>query len=168
MAVFHDLIDELRDIYRHLGCLLDAEGHGAISRIQSAAGVGESYLRDLRPRLAAGRVKGYDLGILLRLLRALGVDRRIFFGRVYGAPDPIALLELETRQLGEPSGVVGRVRDLLLEGGWEPPSELPAEIQALDAHRHTDAEAVRVAAHGDLVKVTSGLLPRSSGVPLLA
>jgi tetratricopeptide (TPR) repeat protein len=168
MDAFHDLVEELRGIYRELRRLIDAEGHGAISRIQSVAGVGESYLRDLWPRLAAGRDKGYDLGVLLRLLRALGVDRRIFFGRVYGAPDPVALLELETRQLGEPEDAVVRLRDLLLEGGWEPPAELPAEIRSLDKHRHTDARAVREAAHGDLVKVASGLLPRSSGVALLA
>ena len=162
------LIDELRAVYRQLDRLLDAAGRGAISRIQRSAEVGESYLRDLRSRLAAGREKGYDLGVLLRMLRALDVDRRIFFGQVYGSPDPVADLELEARRLGEPPEVVARVRDLLLEQGWQPPAELPEAIRTLDDYRHHDPEAVRVAARGDLEKVAAGLLPPSWGVPLLA
>ncbi len=114
------------------------------------------------------REKGYDLGVLLRMLDALGVDRRIFFGRVYGSSDPLALLELEARGVGEPPEIVAQVRDLLLERGWEPLAEVPAAIRRLDAHRHHDAEKVLQGAHGDLAKVATRLLKRSWGVPLLA
>ncbi len=168
MSDSSDLLDELRRIYRLLDDLLAARGHGAISRIQAAAGVGESYLRDLRSRLNAERVRGYDLSALLRLLRALDVDRSVFFGRVYGSTDPMALLKAEARQLGEPEEIVAGVRDLLLEEGWEPLSEVPEEIRKLDAHRHTDAEEVRAVAYGELIKVRSALAPRSWGVSLLA
>ena len=162
------VIDELRKVYRELDRLLDAAGHGAISRIQTAAGVGASYLRDQRARLAAGREQGYDFVGLLRILRALGVDRRVFFDRVYGSLEPIEVLKLETRQIGEPPQIVAEVRDLLRAEGWQPLPEVPRPIRDLDAHRYQDANEARVIAHGELVKVAAGLSPRSWGVPLLA
>ncbi len=162
------VIDELRAAHRELDRLLAETGRGAISRIQLAAGVGQTYLRDVRNRLATGQEKSYDLGVLLRMLRALGIDRQIFFARVYGSKDPVALLELEARRLGEPPDVVARVRDLLLEQEWEPLAEVPEAIQTLDADRHHDPEAVGLVALGDLKRVAAGRLPASWGVPLLA
>ncbi len=162
------MIDEIRRVYLELDRLLDAAGHGAISRTQTAAGVSESYLRDLRARLAGGRAKGYDLGVLLRMLEALGVDRGMFFGRLYGAADPIGLCQLEARRLGEPPEVVAKVRDLLRLEEWQPLPEVPQSIRDLDAHRYRNAVEVREIARGELVKVGAGLAPLSSGIPLLA
>ncbi len=162
------MIEEIRRVYRALDQLLAAAGHGAIARTQAAAGVGASYLRDVRARLAAGRDQGYDLGILLRMLDALAVDRRTFFGRLFGIPGPIALCQLETRRLGRPPELVARVRDLLRLEEWRPLPEVPQPIRDLDAHRYHDANEVQTIARGELAKVAAGLGPLSWGVPLLA
>ncbi len=162
------MIDEIRRVYRALDQLLAASGHGAIARTQAAAGVGASYLRDVRARLAAGRAQGYDFGILLRMLGALDVDRRTFFGRLFGTPGPIALCQLETRRLGRPPELVARVRDLLRLEEWRPLPEVPRAIRDLDAHRYVDANEAQTIARGELAKVAAGLGPLSHGVPLLA
>ena len=162
------MIEEIRRVYRELDRLLSQAGYGTISRIQNAAGVSNSYLRDLRSRLEAGQEKGYDLGVLLRILEALEVDRTIFFGRLYGLRDPIALCQLEARRLGEPPEIVAKVRDLLRLETWQPLTELPAAIRDLDAHRYRDANEAREIARGELVKVAADLAPLSWGIPLLA
>ncbi len=162
------MINEIRRIYRELDRLLDDAGYGSRKRTQAEAGVGGSYLRDLRARLAAGKKTGYDLGVLLRLLEALGVGRRAFFGTVYNLPEPIALCQLEARRLGEPPGVVAKVRDLLRLEEWQPLPEVPEPIRRIDAHRYQDARAAREIARGELIKVEAGLLPIAWGLPLLA
>ncbi len=162
------MINEIRRIYRELDRLLDDAGYGSRKRTQADAGVGGSYLRDLRARLAAGKKTGYDLGVLLRLLEALGVGRRAFFGTVYNLPEPISLCQLEARRLGEPPEVVAKVRDLLRLEEWQPLTEVPEPIQRIDAHRYQDARAAREIARGELIKVKAGLLPIAWGLPLLA
>ncbi len=102
------------------------------------------------------------------MLDALGADRRIFFGRLYDIPKPIALCQLEARQLGEPPEVIARVRDLLRLEEWQPLPEVPQLIRDLDAHRYRNANEARDSARGDLIKVGAGLIPPSWGVPLLA
>ncbi len=161
------MITEFRRVYRELFALVEARGHGAIGRIQAEAGLGESYLRDLRERLAAGRERRYDLAALLRILRVLGVDPGAFFGKIFGSRDPIALTQLESHRLGEPQEVVARVRDLLLLEEWQPLAELPEHVRRLDAHRYRDArEAGRFARTG-LEEVAAGLCPLAWGIPLL-
>ena len=78
------VIDEIRRIYRELDRLLDAAGRGAVKRTLAAAGVGGGYLRDVRRRLAAGSKSGYDLGILLRIRDALGIERAALAGYDWG------------------------------------------------------------------------------------
>ncbi len=136
----------LRRIYRELDWLIEAAGHGAKTRIQTAAGLGESYIRNLRDRLAAGQDKRYDLAALLRMLEVLRVDAGVFFGKVFGIRDPIELTQLETHQLGEPPELVAKVKDLLRLEEWQPLAEPPEHVRQLDAHRYQDAgEAGRFA-----------------------
>ncbi len=160
-------MEEIRRIYRALDGLLDAAGHGALKQVQAAAGVNESYVRDLRARLRAGNARGYDLGTLLPMLEALGVDHRTFFGHLFNVPSSIGLCQLEAHRLGEPPAVVAKVRDLLLLEEWQPLPELPEPIRELDAHRYRDANEAVASARGDLIKVGAGLLPPAWGVPLL-
>ncbi len=162
------MIAELRRIYRELDALVEARGHGAIGRIQTAAGLGESYIRDLRERLAAGKDRRYDLAALLRILKVLGVDPGAFFGKIFGSRDPIALTQLESHRLGELPEVVARVKDLLLLEEWRPLAGLPEHVRRLDAHRYRNArEAGRFARTG-LEEVAAGLRPLAWGIPLLA
>ena len=163
------MIEEIRRIYRALDGLLDAAGHGALTRVQAAAGVSESYLRDLRVRLAAGRARGnYDLGALLPMIDALGVDLRTFFGSLFGAPSSIGMCQLEARRLGEPPALVVKVRDLLRLEAWRPLPEVPDAVRELDAHRYRDANEALEMTRGELVRVGAGLAPPAWGVPLLA
>ncbi|MCP3960990.1 MAG: hypothetical protein GY719_24350 [bacterium] len=138
------------------------------TRTQVAAGLGGSYVRDLRQRLAAGRDGRYDLAALLRILRALDVAPAVFFGKVFGSLDPIALTQLETRRLGEPPEIVARVGDLLLFEEWQPPGEFSEHVRDLDAHRYRDAREAGRFARTDLEQVAAGLRPLAWGIPLLA
>ncbi len=162
------MIGMLRRIYRELDGLLDAAGRGAVARVQIAAGLGESYVRDLRDRLAAGKDKRYDIAALLRILRALRVDPSVFFGKVFGALDPIELTRLEARQLGEPPEIVAKVRDALLLEEWQPLGELPEHVRELDAHRYRDAREAGRFAYAELDKVVAGLRELAWGITLLA
>ncbi len=161
------MIAELRKIYGELYRLLDAAGHGAVTRIQLAAGLGGSYLRDQRRRLASGQDRNYDLSVLLRVLQALRVDAGVFFAKVFGALHPIALTQLEAHRLGEPPELVARVIDRLRMEGWQPLAKLPEHVRRLDAHRYRDAREAARFARDDLDKVVAGLLPAAWGVPLL-
>ena len=124
-------------------------------------------MRDLRARLRAGNARGYDLGTLLPMLEALGVDHRTFFGHLFNVPSSIGLCQLEAHRLGKPPAVVAKVRDLLLLEEWQPLSEMPEPIRELDAHRYRDANEALAIARGDLIKVGASLLPLAWGVPLL-
>ena len=93
--------EKIRRVYLELDRLLAAAGHGAIKRTLTAAGVGPSYLRDLRRRLGAGQETGYDLGVLLRILEVLEVDDRLFFGRVLGSAGAVESQRLALEHLDE-------------------------------------------------------------------
>ncbi len=162
------VIDKLRRIYRELDRLLDTAGSGAISRAQNAAGLGESFIRSQRARLAAGVERRYDLLALLRILEALSVDCGVFFGRIFGSLDPVELLKLETRGLGEPPEIVVEVRDFLALEQWQPLPGLPEHVRGLDAHRYHDAVEAGSFACTELEKVVAGVRSAAWGVPLLA
>lgn len=168
MVEFRSMIDELRRVYGVLDRFLEAAGPGAATRAQIAAGLGESYVRDQRNRLAAGKDERYNLSALLRLLRALGVAPGVFFAKIYGSLDPIALTQLETRQLGEPPEIVARVREVLLLEEWQPLGEVPEHVRGLDAHRYRDAHQAVSFIRTELEEVVAGLRPLAWGVPLLA
>ncbi len=162
------MIDQLRRIYWELDRLVDAAGHGATSRIQLAAGLGGSFLRDQRGRLLAGRDKGYDLSALLRVLQALRIEPGVFFGKIFGSFGPIALTQLEAHGLGDPPEIVARVKDFLLFEEWQPLAEVPEHVRELDAHRYRNAvDAARFALTG-LEEVVAGPRPPAWGIPLLA
>ncbi len=158
----------LKKLYLELDRLLEARGRGAVQRVQADAGLGETYVRNLRNRLAAGADRRYDLTALLRLLEALGVPPAAFFGKVFGALEPIALTQLETRRLGEPPELVARVKERLLLESWQPLAELPGHLRRLDAHRYENAVEAARFARADLEQVAAGLRPLAQGVPLLA
>ncbi len=168
VLAFGVVIDNLRSIYRELYRLLDAAGHGTKGRVQLAAGLGDGFLRNQRGRLLAGRDKGYDISALLRVLEVLGVDCGIFFGRIFGSYDPIALSQLEARELGEPPELVAEVRDFLALEQWQPLGEFPHHVRGLDAHRYHNAREAGGFALTELEKVVAGVRPPGWGVPLLA
>ena len=167
-ARFKSVIRILKKLYLELDRLLEARGRGAVQRVQADAGLGETYIRDLRDRLADGVDRRYDLSALLRMLEALGVPPGAFFGKVFGALEPIALTQLETRRLGEPPELVARVKERLLLEQWQPLVELPEHLRRLDAHRYENAVEAARFARADLEEVAAGLRPLAQGVPLLA
>ncbi len=162
------MIGVLRRVYRELDWLIEGAGHGAMTRIQTAAGLGESYIRNLRDRLAAGQDRRYDLAALLRMLEVLRVDAGAFFGKVFGTLGPIELTQLEAHQLGEPPELVTRVQDLLRLEEWQPLAEPPEHVRQLDAHRYQDAGSAARFARTELEEVLAGLRPLAEAVPLLA
>ena len=161
------MFTETRSIFEALQREIGAAGPGAISRVQKAAGVGENYLRHLRLRLEAGQERGFNLGVLLLMLEALGVEKGAFFAGTFRARDPLERLRAETARLGEPPEIVARVRQLLAAAAWAPGAEAP-NVRRLDDHRFGDPRHTLRLISAALDQVEAGLAPRWTALPLLA